>query len=90
MISPEILNVTPDEFSDLTDQNIEITFSKPIDQNTIITGITSYPPILKKKFKWDGTTLIIRIMEALEQDTNYFFAFNTNIKGEVIIKSTSR
>lgn len=82
VISPEILNVSPDEFSDLTGQNIEITFSKAIDQTTILTGITSYPPILKKKYKWDGTTLIIRILEPLEEDINYFFSFSSNIKGE--------
>lgn len=82
VISPVILDVSPDEFSDLTGQNLEITFSKAIDQTSILTGITSYPPILKKKFKWDGNTLIIRILEELEKDRNYFFTFNKNIQGE--------
>jgi len=82
LISPVILNVSPDEYSDLNGQNLEIIFSKPIDQTSILTGITSYPPIIKKKFKWEGNTLIIRILETLESDKNYFFSFNTNIKGE--------
>jgi len=82
LISPVILNVSPDEFSELSEQDLEITFSKPIDQSSILTGITTYPPILNKKYKWDGNTLIVRILEDLEKDSNYFISFNTNIKGE--------
>ncbi|MCD4796384.1 MAG: hypothetical protein K8R49_04345, partial [Candidatus Cloacimonetes bacterium] len=41
-----------------------------------------YPPILKKKFKWDKNTLKIKILEELENNTNYFFTFSRKIKGE--------
>ncbi|MCK4654649.1 MAG: Ig-like domain-containing protein [Candidatus Cloacimonetes bacterium] len=81
-INPEILAISPDEFSDINEQNIEVVFSKPIDRTSILTGIYIYPPILKKKFKWDKNILTIRILEELEQNTNYFFTFSTKIKGE--------
>ena len=79
---PTILNIFPDELSDITDSNIEITFSKPIDRSTILAGIHFYPMIFKKKFKWDKNTLIIKILEDLEQNTNYFLSFSEKIKGE--------
>ena len=81
-IKPEIVNIFPEEFSDIKDQNIEVTFSKPIDRTTILTGLYIYPPIMKKKFKWDKNTLIIKIYEELEMNTNYFFTFSRKIKGE--------
>jgi ribonuclease HI len=81
-IQPEIVAISPDEFSDLTDQDIEVVFSKPIERSTILSGILIYPPIQKKKFKWDKNVLIIKIMEKLDQDTNYFVTFTTRIKGE--------
>ena len=81
-VKPEIVNIFPEEFSDIKDQNMEVTFSKPIDRTTILTGLYIYPPILKKKFKWDKNVLIIKIYEELEINTNYFFTFSKKIKGE--------
>ncbi len=81
-IKPEIVNIFPEEFSEIKDQNIEVTFSKPIDRTTIFTGLYIYPPILKKKFKWDKNTLIIKIYEELENNTNYYFTFSKKVKGE--------
>ncbi|RLC49989.1 MAG: hypothetical protein DRZ79_05130, partial [Candidatus Cloacimonadota bacterium] len=82
IIKPEIVAVVPEEFSDIRGKDIEITFSKPIDRSTIFTGFYVYPPILKKKFKWNATTLTIQINEELEENTNYFFSFTRKIKGE--------
>ena len=79
---PTILNISPEEFNDITDSNIEITFSKPINRSTILTGIHFYPMIYNKKFKWDKNTLIIKILEDLEENTNYFISFSEKIKGE--------
>lgn len=79
---PEIISVFPSEFSNISDQDIEVVFSKPIDRSTIMSGLYIYPPILQKKFKWDKNTLIVKILEKLEDNTSYFFTFNTNIKGE--------
>ncbi len=81
-IHPEIVSVTPDEYSDITDSNIEIIFSKPIERSTILSGIYIYPPILKKKYSWDGNILTIKILEELEKNTNYYFNFSEKIKGE--------
>ncbi|MCK5052507.1 MAG: Ig-like domain-containing protein [Candidatus Cloacimonetes bacterium] len=81
-IQPEIVSVIPDEYSDITDSDIEIIFSKPIERNTILSGIYIYPPIIKKKFSWDGNILTIKILEELEKHTNYYFNFSEKIKGE--------
>ena len=81
-IHPEIVSITPDEYSDITDSNIEIIFSKPIERSTILSGIYIYPPILKKKYSWDGNILTIKILEELEKNTNYYFNFSEKIEGE--------
>jgi len=80
--SPTIVSILPDEFYDINNQDIEVVFSKPIDRTSILSGIHIYPPILNKKFKWDRNTLIIKILEDLEQNTNYFITFSKKIKGE--------
>jgi len=81
-IQPEIVSVIPDEYSDITDTDIEVIFSKPIERNTILSGIYIYPPILKKKYRWDGNILTIKILEELDKNTNYYFNFSEKIKGE--------
>ncbi|MCF7792368.1 MAG: Ig-like domain-containing protein [Candidatus Cloacimonetes bacterium] len=81
-VKPEILSISPLELSDISDSDIEVVFSKPIERNTIISGLYIYPPILQKKFKWDKNVLTIKILEKLEENTNYFFTFQTSIKGE--------
>lgn len=81
-VNPEILSILPEESSDINDKDIEITFSKPIERTTILTGIYIYPPIDRKKYKWDKSLLTIKILEELEDSTNYFFSFSQRIKGE--------
>jgi len=81
-VKPEIISISPNEFSDISKRDIEVVFSKPIERNTIISGLYIYPPILNKKFKWDKNVLIIKILETLEDSTNYFFTFAKTIKGE--------
>jgi len=81
-VKPEIISISPDEFSDISNSDIEIVFSKPIERNTIISGLYIYPPILKKKFKWDKNVLTIKILESLEDSTNYFFTCTKTIKDE--------
>ncbi len=81
-VKPTIVNVDPGEYESIASGDIEITFSKPIDRATVLTGIHIYPAILKKKFRWpDGNTLGIRIYEKLEEDTNYYIMFSKEIKG---------
>jgi len=82
IIQPEIISLIPEEYSDITNSNIEIIFSKPIERNSILSGIYIYPPILLKKYIWDGNILTIKILEELEEKTNYYFTFSDGIKGE--------
>ncbi|MBN1326853.1 MAG: Ig-like domain-containing protein [Candidatus Cloacimonetes bacterium] len=82
LLKPEIVAVNPEEFSDISNSNPEFTFSKPMDRNTLAAGLYIYPPVLNKKFIWDGTELQVKIFEELLQETNYFFSFSTRIKGE--------
>ncbi|MBN2461475.1 MAG: Ig-like domain-containing protein [Candidatus Cloacimonetes bacterium] len=82
LIAPEIIDISPGEFSDLGEGKIEVTFSKPIERNTILTGFYIYPPVIKKKLSWDKNVLSITLLEELQKDSNYFFSFNTSIKGE--------
>ena len=81
-VNPEILSIFPEEFSDIEGRDIEVTFSKPIDRTSILTGIYVYPPIDRKKFRWDKSVLTINILEELEENINYFFSFSQRIKGE--------
>jgi hypothetical protein len=78
----KILAVTPDEFSDLKDAQIDVTFSKVLDRMTIPTGIYIYPSIERKRYKYQGNHLIIRILEPLKLNTNYYFTFSQRIKDE--------
>ncbi|MBT7469805.1 MAG: hypothetical protein HN692_05285 [Candidatus Cloacimonetes bacterium] len=79
---PEIVAINPAEFSDISEKNIEVIFSKPIDRTSIYSGLYIYPTILKKKFKWDKNTLIIHIDEPLLENTNYYFSFGQQIECE--------
>ncbi|HNX01167.1 MAG TPA: Ig-like domain-containing protein [Candidatus Cloacimonadota bacterium] len=77
-----ILAVTPDEFTDLKDGQIDITFSKMLDRTKVPTGIYIYPPIDRKRFKYQGNHLVIRILEPLKPNTNYYFTFTPRIQDE--------
>jgi len=81
--SPVIVSIIPEQFSDITDQNIEITFSKPIDRSSIYEGergILFYPLIDDKRFRWSDNNLIIEINEELKQDRNYFLTLSKQIR----------
>lgn len=82
VINPKIVDFSPSEFQEINNTTIEIVFSKPIKRNTILTGMSIYPPIESKKLSWDRTILKIEITEKLQKDTNYFFTFNQKIIGE--------
>ncbi len=77
-----ILAVTPDEFSDLKDKQIDVTFSKVVDRTKIPTGIYIYPSIDRKRFKYQGNNLQMRILQPLLPNTNYYFTFTPRIQDE--------
>ena len=82
IIQPEITNIFPEEFQDINNATIEIVFSKPIKRSTLLSGFKTYPSIDKKKISWDRSILKIAIKDSLKKDTNYYFTFSQEIKGE--------
>jgi len=77
---PKIVASLPEEFGDITQGSVELTFSKPIDKSSIASGIYIYPPVSRKKVSYDANTITIRIQEELKQDTNYFVTITTRLK----------
>ena len=81
--NPVIVAIIPEQFSDITGQNIEITFSKPIDRSSIYEGergVLFYPQINNKKFRWSDNTLTIEINEELIPDKNYYLTLSKQIR----------
>jgi hypothetical protein len=89
--APTILSITPGPFEEIGD--ITVTFSKPIDRSTILSGIYTYPPITGKKYTWkDQTTLVIHFTENFAPDTNYFITFSDAIQcthGNPLVQTTT-
>ena len=80
---PVVVAVIPENFSQLTEAGIEITFSKPMDRSSVYTGdrgVYIYPPITEKRFRWSDSTLIIEFNEDLRTETNYYFSLSENIR----------
>lgn len=78
--NPEILNVYPPEYEDITGKDIEIVFSKPMDYTSLANGLRIFPEIIAKRYRWQDNTLIIKINEELLPNTNYLFSFSDKIK----------
>jgi len=81
--NPVIVTVIPEEYSDISGKNIEITFSKPIDRSSIYEGergINFFPMISEKKFRWSDNTLTIEINEELEPERNYYLILSDQIR----------
>lgn len=79
-IKPTILNITPNNYEQIVNNTISITFSKPIDKNTVNSSIQIYPPILNKKLTWNNNTLTIKIQDDLKDNTNYFLNISSGLK----------
>lgn len=77
---PQILATLPEEYSEINEQKLEITFSKAIDRSTFLKGIYIYPPVLNKKVYFESNVITLKFLEALEKDTNYFITLSTRIK----------
>jgi len=81
--SPTIVSINPEPFSDISDRNIQITFSKPINRSTVYAserGIYIYPFINNKQYRWTDNTLTIEINEDLQDDTNYYLTVGRAIR----------
>lgn len=77
---PEVLATLPSEYCDISTGIVEISFSKPMDRNSLANSIYIYPPVQNKKVSLDGSTLKIKLNETLKQDTNYFVTLSTRLK----------
>jgi hypothetical protein len=75
-----VLASLPVEFEEISDQRIEVTFSKVIDKEAFVKGIYLYPPVKAKKFIYDGNIVTIKFLEALQADTNYYLTLTTRVK----------
>lgn len=82
VVKPEVLACVPAEYGDLGKGSLEITFSKPLDKNSIANSIYIYPPVEGKKISLDGNTLKLKITETLKKDTNYFVTLTTRLKDQ--------
>jgi len=82
VVKPEVLASVPAEYGDLGKGSLEITFSKPLDKNSIANSIYIYPPVEGKKISLDGNMLKIKLSEALKKDTNYFVTLTTRLKDQ--------
>lgn len=77
---PTVLASIPEEYAEISDQKIELTFSKPIDRTSFLKGIYIYPPITNKKIYYEANLVTIKFLEALEKDTNYYLTLTNRIK----------
>jgi len=81
--NPTVVSVIPEPYSNITDQNIEITFSKPIDRSSVYSGeggIYIYPLVSAKKFRWKDNVLTIEINEELAPNHNYHLTISQQIR----------
>jgi len=77
---PIVLATYPAELEEIVDGTLEISFSKPMDRNSLANSIYLYPPVQNKKFILERSTLKIKLNEALKPDCNYFVTLSTRLK----------
>ncbi len=80
---PTVVAVTPEAFSELDQNVVEITFSKPIDRSSVYSGdggIYIYPLIEEKRYRWSDNTLRIEFEEMLYPFTNYYLTVSRSIR----------
>jgi len=81
--NPAVATIIPEEYSNISGKHIEITFSKPIDRNSIYEGergINFYPMISEKRFRWSDNTLTVEINQELEPERNYYLNLSDQIR----------
>jgi len=77
---PVVLATFPAELEEIVDGQIEISFSKPMDRNSLANSIYIYPPVQNKKFSLERSTLKIKLHETLKPDCNYYVTLSTRLK----------
>jgi hypothetical protein len=81
-VRPGINYTVPIEFEQITNSEIVIAFSKPMDKTSVMSGLNVSPAIIGKKFVWKKNTLSIQFSEPLPDDTNVVVFLNKSIKCE--------
>ncbi len=77
---PVVLATYPAELEEIVDGTLEISFSKPMDRNSLANSIYIYPPIQNKKFSLERSSLKIKLNEPLKPDCNYYVTLSTRLK----------
>lgn len=77
---PTVVSSSPAEFGEITDNTIEIDFSKAMDKASIPNAIYFYPPITDTRFSLSRATLKIDIREELKQDSFYYVILSSRLK----------
>jgi methionine-rich copper-binding protein CopC len=76
----QVLASFPAEYDEISEQKIELTFSKSVDSSTFLKGVYIYPAVSHKKIIVDGNLVTVKFLEALQKDTNYYLTLTTRIK----------
>jgi len=77
---PVVLATYPAELEEIVDGTLEISFSKPMDRNSLANSIYIYPPVQNKKFSLERSSLKIKLNEPLKPDCNYYVTLSTRLK----------
>jgi hypothetical protein len=75
-----VLASLPVEFEEISDQQIEITFSKIVDKAAFMTGYYLFPEVSSKKIIYDANIVTLKFLDSLKPDTNYYLTLTTRIK----------
>jgi hypothetical protein len=81
-VRPDILFTVPLEYEQITNNEIVIAFSKPMDRASVLTGLMINPPIINRRIVWKKNNLHIHINEPLADDTNVTVFLNRSIRCE--------
>lgn len=76
---PKVIDVEPGNFiKNFSENEIEILFSEPIDQNSFADAFTIYPDLLKKKFSWSNKKVKIIFKENLIPEQTYHITIDSH------------
>ncbi len=81
LIQPEVIATTPMHLSEIENNIVEITFSKPIDRKSFAENHYFFPNF-KEKIRYKNNTIIIHFQDSLLSNTNYHLKLSNSIKGQ--------
>ncbi|MCD6520903.1 MAG: Ig-like domain-containing protein, partial [Anaerolineae bacterium] len=81
---PRVVDVYPQNGADIAvSEDIQITFSCPIDKETLLDGFTITPTAKVHVYwqDWKGEGTVVRISASFKPSTEYSFSLNSKVKG---------